>query len=273
MQPVPILTYHGTFIDGNDYATNHHVALAHDLAALDALGHVVVPLPWVIDALLDQREIPEHAVALTMDDGTDFDFRDLVHPTCGLQRSMWNVLRDFVAAHGADRQPHLNITSFVIASPQARDEIDRKCLVGQGWYGDGWWSDAQRSGLMTIANHSWDHAHPAVSHPPEYAQRGDFLGVHTREHADYEVRQAAAFIARTAPGSAADLFAYPYGHHTTYLREEYFPSPDLNDHTRAAFTIDAGHVADGRHRFALPRYVFGEDWRTPEDFARVLANG
>ena len=42
---VPVLTYHANNITGNDYASNDHVALAHDLRALHRKGLRMHPNP------------------------------------------------------------------------------------------------------------------------------------------------------------------------------------------------------------------------------------
>jgi hypothetical protein len=89
---------------------------------------------WVIgsvDALLNGVPVPARSVAMTFDDGTDLDFRDRMHPLHGLQRGMLNILLDFIAVHGRRRQPQLHATAFVIASPEARGELDQRssCLV------------------------------------------------------------------------------------------------------------------------------------------------
>src|SRR5947208_10619227 len=133
---IPVLTYHATNVFGNDYGSNDHVALQQDLRAIHALGFTVVPASDVVAALVQGNEHrPERAIVLTMDDGSDFDYRDLPHPTWGMQRSMLNVLRDFHAQlPGA--QPALHATAFVIVSPEARRELDRTCLIGRGWWRD-----------------------------------------------------------------------------------------------------------------------------------------
>jgi peptidoglycan/xylan/chitin deacetylase (PgdA/CDA1 family) len=273
MQALPILTYHATVINGNDYATNDHVALKEDLETLDALGFRIVPLAWVVDALLDGRELPDKAVAITLDDGTDLDFHDLSYPGHGMQRSMLNILRDFVTTHGKARQPALHATTFVVASPQARAEMDAKCLVARGWYSDTWWQPAQASGLMSIANHGWDHNHPEVTHQPPRSATGTFRCIDTPELADLEIAQAAAYIERLVPNSAAMLFAYPYGESNDFLRTEYFAAPSraAATKTRAAFTTEPRHLARDSDRWMLPRYVFGNDWNTPEAFRHILA--
>jgi hypothetical protein len=158
---VPVLAYHAVNIAGNEYATNDHVAFAADLRLIDDLGLRIVPLHWVVDQVIGaaDRDLTG-CVALTCDDGSAFDFHDLDHPTHGPQRSLFNCLQDFIAERGAQAQPDLHLTSFVIASPEARERMDQACLAGLGWMGEDWWREANESGLMAIENHSWDHNHP-----------------------------------------------------------------------------------------------------------------
>jgi hypothetical protein len=141
---VPILTYHGVNIAGNDYLGNDHVAFAADLALIQRLGLRIVPVAWVVDNLQGrtQRDLTD-CVALTCDDGSDFDYHDLDHPQHGRQRSFYNTLLDFRGEHGRDAQPGLHLTSFVIADPVARAEMDRSCLVGRDWMNAAWWRAAQ----------------------------------------------------------------------------------------------------------------------------------
>src|SRR5690242_7689921 len=112
---IPILTYHAADIAGNSYGTNDVLALASDLRTLRDRGFSIWPLHRTIAAWLgNPRELEGRRIAcLTCDDGTDFDFRDLEHPSFGPQRSMYNVLADFAAAHPGAK-PH--ITSFVVVS-------------------------------------------------------------------------------------------------------------------------------------------------------------
>src|SRR6185312_11590224 len=92
---VPVLTYHAVNIAGNDYANNDHVAFAADLRLITDLGLRIVPLHWVVDQLLGtaDRDL-SRCVALSCDDGSDFDFFDLVYPTHGPQRSLFNCMTD-----------------------------------------------------------------------------------------------------------------------------------------------------------------------------------
>jgi len=268
---IPVLTYHSHRIDGAGYAQNDHEALRRDLRTIDALGMRIVPLPWVVEWLLGSRSDAslERGVAITFDDGADFDFHDLEHPTCGLQRSFYNVLRDFRAEVG-DRQPTLHATAFVIASPEVRAELDARCMVGRGWMSDGWWAEAERSGLLAIQNHSWDHNHPMASRVCQREQRkGSFAWIETEAECDAEIADAARYIAGRIAPAWPSLFAYPGGASSAYVRDVYFPRAADRHRTLAAFAGDGGYVRRGSSRWNVPRFVLGGDW-TDEDQLREL---
>src|SRR5438045_7034882 len=137
---IPILTYHAMAIDGRGPAVNDHDALAADLEVIDAEGYEVRPLAELVAAWLSRPQSLEgrKLVALTCDDGSDFDFRDIEHPQWGVQRSLLNILADFRASHPRS-QPGLHITSFVVVSPRDRAELDRLGMLGRGWWNDDWW--------------------------------------------------------------------------------------------------------------------------------------
>jgi peptidoglycan/xylan/chitin deacetylase (PgdA/CDA1 family) len=270
---VPILAYHATNVDGATYATNDHVALADDLRLIDALGFRVIPLTKLVDALLSGAALPDRTIALTFDDGTDFDFHDRVHPTHGLQRGMLNILRDFVDEFGAERQPQLHATAFVVVSPDARKELDRRSMVGAGWWDDDWWPQAVASGRLDVGNHSWDHNHVLVTNTLPRVAADTFETVDTRELADYQIRQAHDYIERKAPNAAADLFAYPFGETNAFLLREYLPAGPARTGVRAAFTTEPAHVTPDSDRWALPRYVCGAAWRSSDALQALLTGG
>ena len=269
---IPILAYHAVNIAGNEYANNDHVAFAADLRLIDDLGLRIVPLHWVVDRLLgDERRALEDCVALTCDDGSDFDWFDLDHPTHGPQRSLYNCLQDFIAERGADAQPDLHLTCFVIASPQARDHLDRNCLAGRGWMGDRWWRPALDSGRISIENHSFDHNHAAVPLPGiDGMERGTFFPVDNRKRADAEIAAAARMIDAVIAPRRTSLFCYPYSHVNDYLSREYFPRLGAELGIRAAFGDGATPVSESSDRWNLPRYICGHHWKSPDELRAIL---
>jgi hypothetical protein len=268
-----VLTYHSHRILGDTYASNDHHALRDDLRSIHAEGLRVVPLHWVVEWVLGRRRDAdlERAVALAFDDGADFDVVDLDHPEYGRQRSFLNILRDFRDEVGGEGQPRLHATAFVIASPTVRDELDRRAMEGLGWMSDGWWARADRSGLMAVHNHSWDHVHPLAGSVCQQSQRrGSFESIATEIECRREVEDAAWFIyGRTYPVWPA-LFAYPGGTSSEYLREVYFPRFAERHRTLAAFAASWGFVTRTSPRWNLPRLVCGAEWTCADDLRRIL---
>ena len=271
---IPILTYHSMRIDGNDYARNDHVAFRQDLRTIVALGFRVVSLADIVTGLCDKgaaSNAPAKFVGLAFDDGPDFDFYDLPHPACGMQRSMLNIMIDATSASHPQRLPAVHATSFVIVSPEARRELDRTCMIGRDWWRDEWWPKAVRTGLLAIGNHSWDHNHPTLpDNGSGLRSKGTFAAVDNFHAAEYQIAQAAELLNEKAPNAGAGLFAYPYGESTDYLVREYFPRHGARLGIRAAFTSDPSPVTEGADRWKLGRYVFGRDWKTPGELVRVL---
>lgn len=269
---IPILTYHSMKIDGNDYGNNDHVALAEDLETIDRGGFSIRPLHEVVAlwSSAPHRLRGERIVALTCDDGGDFDFDDLPHPVAGTQRSMLNILRDFRSAK-PEAQPGLSITSFVIVSPAARVELDRTCMIGRGWWNEGWWPKAVSSGLMGIASHSWDHNHEtlAVAPFPE-VPRGTFKSIDTETMADHEIAQAQSYLVARAPNPDAAIFGYPYGETNDFLVHDYLPRRGPALGITAAVSDGAKPMTETSDRWQIPRFVFGRDWKAPGDLQRIL---
>ncbi len=269
---VPVLAYHAVNIAGNDYATNDHVAFAADLRLIDDLGLRIMPLRWVVDQLLGlaDRNL-DRCVALTCDDGSAFDFHDLEHPEHGAQRSLFNAMRDFIAERGAQAQPDLHLTSFVIASPEARERMDRVCLAGKGWMGEDWWREASESGLMAIENHSWDHNHPCMESPGvDGLPRGSFLDVNNHTRAEAEIAAATRYINQHIAPRRTQIFCYPFSHVSEYLRSEYLPRFGDEHGMQAAMGDGAMPVTLQADRWNLPRYICGWHWKSPEALRAIL---
>lgn len=271
MARLPILTYHGVNVAGNDYATNDHVALATDLETVDRLGWRIVPLPAAVARWIagDPAWTDQRTLAITFDDGTDFDWRDLPHPVHGLQRSLFNTLADFRAASVPSRAAHA--TTFVVVSPETREHIDRVGLAARGWWTDAWWAEAAASGHAAVASHSWDHNHDLARHLMGLERAtGTFRSIATFELAEDEIARASAQLKRVAPNPGDRLFAYPYGEANDFLVRDYFPRHHARIGVDAAFGDGARPMDDRDERWCLPRYVFGRDWASPEGLESLL---
>ena len=169
-----ILTYHSQNIAGSETGNNDHVALAADLDALHAAGYQFVSLATLIASIYTDISLASDkpVICLTFDDGCDYDVRSLEFPGHGLQTGLLQIMEDFVEQHGAHAQPGLHATSFVIASPDVRKQIDRNSLFGRNHLSDDWWSKAESHPLLSIGNHGWDHNHPDLEE--ESYPRGGF---------------------------------------------------------------------------------------------------
>ena len=274
MPRIPILTYHALNIEGNNYLGNDHAAFREDLRLLTALGWQIIPLAEIVQLLIDPHAVwPVKCAAITFDDGTNFDFEDLPHPSAGLQRSMLNIMRDFTIAH-PQAQPTMHATSFVIASKDARETMDRTCILGRGWMRDNWWPSAVASGFFHIANHSWDHCHDSLAHIVQRDQlKGTFAGVDNIADADAQIKVAAESIGRVAPNPGVSMFAFPYGIANPYLLEEYLPQQAETgggQFVRAAFSTEPAPVTRDTNRWWVPRYVCGHHWKSTDELKAIL---
>lgn len=271
MLTIPVLCYHSLNIDNNEYQGNDHVAFAQDLRLIHQLGRRVIPLQWLVDWLRGRRPDSDVAggVVMSMDDGSWFDFHDMPHPSCGQQRGMLGILQDFQQEVG-DAQPHVHATSFVIASPQAREELDQTCLINKGWWGDDWWQAANASGLMTVENHSWDHLHPTLQQVAHSRQaKSDFSQVDNYQDAKQQVAAASQYIQQRC-GTAPRIFAYPWGHTSDYLLEEYLPYAGGHG-LEAAVTTEPRVCHRQDNPWRIPRFVCGCDWKTAADMKSLLS--
>jgi len=276
-----VLTYHAHHVVGNDYARNDHIALPADLELITAAGCRIVSLDTLVNAFFNAAAADSGGdegklVAITFDDGPIYDVEEFIHPEFGSQRSFLGIMRDFVSRRGEHTQPGLSATSFVIASPDARRVIEATydaayTYTGPGSMTDEWWNPAIDTGLISIANHSWDHLHPALPTVAHSRQvRADFTQVLTDEDADAQIADAWRFIAARTGGRNAPFFAFPFGHYNTFLTESYLPSHAHRIGLRAAFTTEPGPISGSENPWCLPRYVCGHDWKHPEQLSAIL---
>ncbi len=269
MMQIPILCYHSHIISSADYAGNGHLALAHDLALLAEHGKTVVPLSWVIDALIHKKENIElnNAVVMTFDDGSKADFLPIDHPEFGPQPGLYPILLEHARQH-PQHHPNLHASSFVIASDTARLCMDQKCLFGLDWMTDDWWPQAEASGMISIESHSWDHNN-AVCEGVRPGTGDQFYSVNTYAQASHQIRDAAVSIAAVS-GRPPEFFAYPYGHVNNFLEQEYFPGYQHQHRMRCALTTRPKYVTWETLPWSVPRFVHGEHWRDPGSLINII---
>lgn len=276
-----VLTYHSHHVVGSAYSENDHVALAQDLPAIRGLGGSFVPLGEVVAQLTQPRSAANNRskarlqVAITFDDGPIYDVAPFDHPLAGRQPGFLKILRGFSRTLPSDQRSAFRATSFVIASPSARRQMETSydaeyTYLGNGSMADDWWLPALETGLFDIANHSWDHLHPALPEVQHSEQaKGDFTQVACEEDADRQIAAAARLISRKTDNRAQPYFAYPFGHYNSFLTDEYFPRSPSHG-MRAAFTVEATPVRSDQSIWCIPRYVCGHHWREPEALARII---
>jgi hypothetical protein len=268
-----VLAYHSQNCGGYDYASNDHLAFERDLHAVFDRDLPVLALQEIATKISAQRfsELPERFVAFSCDDGSVLDWHDYDHPVYGMQRSFANILRSQLGQRRI--QGARLLTAFVIASPAARQAIDRGCYEGRPLSDDAWWSAAASEGLLAIENHSWDHVHASLPDSMlEAGSAGNFHSVDNYSKADLQVRAASTFIDRrlAASGQRTSLFAYPYGHASPFLLNQYLPRYQPEHGVVAAFTTEKAFIDAATPVFAIPRMVCGDAWRTPEQFDLLL---
>lgn len=260
-----VLCYHAANINGRDYASNDHVALAEDLRLLARMRIPVLPLSEAL--ALAARQQDATAVALTCDDGIALDFDDFTHPLHGDQRSFARILREAEPLFAAP----LHLSSFVIADPVARAQIDRVGFLGLDLWHERWWQPAIASGRIAIESHSFDHNHPSLARSVQRDnRRGDFYCIDNAADCDAEIAAASTYIA-THTGRAPQFLAYPWGQASDYLRHEYLPTRGAELGLHAAFSTEPAALTPGQDRWWRPRLVCGEHWRDPAGLERWLS--
>lgn len=276
-----ILTYHSHHVVGDTYAQNDHVAFPIDLDIITESGYRIVPLATLVERFLafSRRGVLEddRYVAITFDDGPVFDVDDFDHPVYGAQSSFLRAMRQFHDTRGRSAQPELHATAFVIASPIARRTMEQHAdpqytFLTPGSLDDSWWNRAIDSRLIGIANHSFDHLHPALADVAHSrGARGDFTQVDNEDDADAQILAASIYIAARTGGRASRFFAYPFGHWNDFLANEYLPAKRDTIGVDAAFTTEPRAIRATDSRWLLPRLTCGHHWTTPQELRDILS--
>lgn len=264
-----ILAWHSINVLENRYEKNDLLAFEADLRTLDRAGCTILPLGAALRAQA-AGTLPGRAVVLTADDGSVMDFEDFDHPTCGPQKGMYRIMGEFLAELPDGHRHDLHLTSFVIASPEARGELDRRDFMGLNVWDERWWRPAAESGRIGVESHTWDHNHPSLARTAQRDnRRGDFRFIDTEDECRAEVDRASDYIERVA-GRRPRFLGYPYGQASDYLRREYLPrfGPGLG--LEGALACEPEPVAPDSDRWYLPRFMFGRDWRRPGELEAVL---
>lgn len=266
----PILTWHAANVVSHEYAGNDLLAFEQDLASLHRRGWTIVSLDRALDQLANDQLEPRTAV-LTADDGSLLDWDDFDHPTLGKQGNMKRILSTFNRQLAQPSRHQVHLSAFVIASPSAREELDQTDYQGLGLWPDDWWADANRSGLISIESHSWDHNHGSLAKTVQKDnRRGDFRWIASAEECRAEIDQASDYIEQLS-GRRPRYFAYPFGQCSDYLRDEYLPRFGADIGLKAALACEPEPVTCASNPWHLPRYVCGRDWNSPESFGQLLA--
>ncbi len=268
-----VFTYHSQNCGGYCYSSNDHLAFEKDLRAVEKYGLPIIPLQEIASNISSGtcEDLPARFVAFSCDDGSLLDWHDYHHPEFGIQRSFANLLRDHLDSYG--RKADSLLTSFVIASAAARKVIDIGCYNEEPLSDDSWWLQAASEGMVSIENHSWDHVHAVLPEQLiEHGKAGSFYSIDDFTKAEAQVRLASEEIDRIlAPsGHRVTLFAYPYGHVSSYLVDEYFPQYHSEHGILAAFTTHQKFIDESSKPYSLPRMVCGDAWCSEKQFDNIL---
>jgi hypothetical protein len=264
-----ILTWHSINVHRNTYTGSDQVAFAEDLQTLHRCGARIWPLEAALGAL-DDGSLPPNVVVLSADDGAILDFLPFDHPTCGPQPGLYRTLHAFAEQVAADAGHRPHLSCFVIASPQARAELDRKDFLNLDVWHDRWWADANASGLIAVESHSWDHNHPSLERSCQRDnRRGDFRLIDTEPECRAEIDQASDYIALRA-GRRPRFLAFPWGTASDFMINDYLPRRGPALGLQAALGVAPEPVTRSSNRWNLPRYMFNHDWKSSEELVAIL---
>lgn len=229
-----VFMYH-RFGDSRYPSTNITVAqFTRELDFLATNGYRVWPLSRIVEYIDSDRPIPDRTVALTIDDA---------------YRSVYENAFPVIEAR------QVPITVFV--STDAVDSSSPEIMT---------WEQMRRmkaTGLVHFANHSATHDHLAFKRPGESGEQWrqrttiDVLRAHNRIGEE---------LGREKRGSAAKLFAYPYGEYSSALADL------VKGLGYTAFGQHSGAIGPLSDRRALPRYPISEEFADPEEFALKAAS-
>ncbi len=261
---IPVLLYHSGNITGNTYQDNDTIAFKADLKTIEQQNITIISAKTLVDYLYGSIDLDSEKkyLVITLDDGVNLDFVDSKYPKSDTQESFYTSIKN--------ANTFVHITSFVIASPKARETMQKTCLENHPLLSHDWWQSAAKSSHFSIENHSWDHVHPTLeSVKQKDGIKGDFSSVNCFEDADNQIRKSSEYI-ESIIGCKTTLFAYPFGHYNEYLTEEYFPKKQKQ--IRAAFTCEPQYVNKDTNVWKIPRFICGANWSNTEELLKILTN-
>lgn len=183
------------------------------------------------------------------------------------KKSFYNILKD----HQNNANQKMTASSFVIVSPEARDELDRSSLVGKGWWTEEWWLETQKDDILTIENHSWDHNHHTLISTRVKDQ--SFNSITDFVSCERQLKQAQRYLQQLMKSQKPKYFAFPYGDFSDYLVLDYLPNNASRLGLKAAFTTEAKHIDRQSNIWQMPRFVCGADWQDATGLQNILLFG
>jgi peptidoglycan/xylan/chitin deacetylase (PgdA/CDA1 family) len=277
---VPVLLYHPQTIGERCDADDTDVlAMQRDLQLLHDMGFVPTPARHIVEWRMGLRAgntLPAKPVVITTDDGHDRNYLRRVNPArdCAADLPSVREIAEEFDAH---------VTMFVIGSPVVRR------LLGDGFYTDSWWLDAERHPLLAIQNHTAGHEHQAITRqvfdpamgaslPAAGHADGDWTGQNNplrwtnRTSATVAIARSGIYIWRNT-GHFPDFLAHPFGVVSPYVANVYLPSFPRQHEVSAAFCTEGRpekFVSRTSPIFCLPRVTRGLSWFTAQEFVQLM---
>ena len=270
---IPVLCYHSWTI-GKDYQSDDHLALESDLHTLEERGYKILPLAVLVD-LIRGRISPsefkaQKLVCISCDDGKRYDYFDCRREDGSVIKSFRRLLFESKSSL-PNAYRGARATAFVICSEEARRELSVAFNESYERWTDSWWLSSAREGILGIANHSWDHLHDALEAVrQEKNKKGSFFEIQTLSDADAQIADAQATLKALTAGQNEAIFGYPYGHVSTYLRDEYFPEFGAGMGLTGAFSTGGDFASLSSNVWDIPRFVCGFHWKSAADFNHLL---
>ena len=170
-------------------------------------------------------------------------------------------------------QSDLHLTCFVIASPEAREHLDRECIFGNGLdepaAGGNRRHDPDASLSKTTASITTTRRSRCPALAACSAVR--FFLVDNRERADAEIVAAARYIDNVIAPHARRCSVIRTATSTIICVAIIFRNLQNVHGMRAAFGDGAEPIHDKSDRWNLPRYICGHHWKSQDELRAILS--